>query len=79
MHEILKKSHRHTKSSIRLSTVLPKPPRMAFRNPKTLKDKLVRSKLKPQSYLRNVGVEKCGFVNCHICRVLDLGNTFDTL
>ena len=76
MHEILKRSHRHTKSSIRLSTVLPKPPRLAFRNPKTLKDKLVRSKLKPQNHLRNVGVEKCGRVNCHICAVLDLGNTF---
>ena len=26
--------------------MLPKPPRIAFRNPKTLRDKLVRSKLK---------------------------------
>ena len=29
-----------------LKAVLPKPPRIAFRNPKTLRDKLVRSKLK---------------------------------
>ena len=29
-------------------TVLPKPPRVAFRNPKSLRDKLVRSKLKSE-------------------------------
>ena len=46
VHEILKKAHRHTLRSPRLSAVLPSPPRVAFRNPKTLKDHLVRSKLK---------------------------------
>ena len=29
-------------------TVQPKPPRVAFRNPKSLRDKLVRSKLKSE-------------------------------
>ena len=46
VHEILKKAHRYTLRSPRLSAVLPSPPRVAFRNPKTLKDHLVRSKLK---------------------------------
>ena len=40
VHEILKKANKHTIRSPRLSTVLP------FRNPKTLKDHLIRSKLK---------------------------------
>ena len=46
VHEVLKKAHRHTIRSPRLSAVLPSPPRVAFRNPKTLKDHLVRSKAK---------------------------------
>ena len=46
VHEILKKAHRHIIRSPRLSAVLPSPPQIPFRNPKTLKDHLVRSKLK---------------------------------
>ena len=44
--EILKTAHRHITKSVILNKVLSKPPRVAFRNPKTLQDKLVRSKLK---------------------------------
>ena len=46
VHEILHKAHHHTLKSPRLQYVLPTPPRVAFRNDKSLKDKLVRSKLK---------------------------------
>ena len=44
--EILQKAHRHTLKSQRLTAVLPSPSRLAFRNAKSLKDHLVRSKLK---------------------------------
>ena len=44
--DVLKKAHWHVQKSHVLKAVLPKPPRIAFRNPKTLRDKLVRSKLK---------------------------------
>ena len=44
--EILQKTHRHTLKSQRLTAVLPSSPRLVFRNAKTLKDHLVRSKLK---------------------------------
>ena len=44
--DVLKRAHRHVQKSPVLQAVLPKPPRIAFRNPKTLRDKLVRSKLK---------------------------------
>ena len=46
MYEILQKVHRHTLKSQRLTVALPSPPRLALRNVKTLKDHLVRSKLK---------------------------------
>ena len=46
VHKVLKKTHRHTIRSPRLSAVLPSPSRVAFSNPKTLKDHLVRSKAK---------------------------------
>ena len=43
--EILKSAHWILENSPTLKAILPKPPRVAFRNPKTLGDKLVRSKL----------------------------------
>ena len=46
VHQILNKAHRYTIHSPRLLSVLPSPSRVAFRNPKTLKDFLVRSRLK---------------------------------
>ena len=47
IHEILKKAHRHTFRSPRLSVYYHHPlDRVALRNPKTMKDHLVRSKLK---------------------------------
>ena len=43
---VLKPAHRFIEKSPELKVVLPKPPRVAFRNPKTLRNKLVRSKFK---------------------------------
>ena len=48
IHEILRKVHRHVLKSNRLSRVLPSPPRVAFCYAKPLKDRLVRSTLKPE-------------------------------
>ena len=45
LYEILGKAHKHVLKSPRLHSALPSPPRAAFRNPKTISDKLVRSKL----------------------------------
>ena len=46
VHEILRKAHMYVLNSHRLSGVLPSPPRVAFRNPITLRDRVVRSKFK---------------------------------
>ena len=44
---VLKAAHRFIEKSPALKAVLPKPPRAAFCNPKILRDKLVRSKIRP--------------------------------
>ena len=49
IHEILRNAQRHVYKSERLAKVLKSPPRVAFRNAKTLKDRLVRSKLRNES------------------------------
>ena len=45
VHEILQRAHKHILKSPRLHSALPSLLRVAFRNPKTIRDKLVRSKL----------------------------------
>ena len=75
VHDILRKAHRHVAKSVKLSKVLTSPPRVAFRNAKTLKDRLVRSKLKTKPN-KEPGVFACGRSNCEICDVLLLGKEF---
>ena len=75
----MKKAHRHTIRSPRLSAVLPLSPRVAIRNPKTLKNHLVRSRLKVHnSNDEENGICKCGNINCDICNVSYLGNEFQS-
>ena len=59
----------------RLQYVLPTPPRVAFRNDKSLKDKLVRSKIKSPNR-RDPGKYKCGSNLCQICNIISLENEF---
>ena len=74
--EILQKTHRRTLKSHRLTAVLPSPPRLVFRNAKTLKDHLVRSKRK--TTYEKPGVTICGRKNCEICHILHQGDTFES-
>ena len=76
VYEILQKAHRNTLKSQRLTAVLPSPPRLAFRNAKTFKDNLVRSKLK--TTYEKPGVTICGRKNCEICYILHQGDTFES-
>ena len=69
VHDILKTVQRHVEKSVKLKQVLPTPPRLAFRNPKTLRDKLVRSKLKTE--IVETGNFKCGNPRCKICEMID--------
>ena len=76
VYEILQKTHRHTLKSQRLTAVLPSPPRFVFCNAKTLKDHLVRSKLK--TTYEKPGVTISGRKNCEIYRTLHQGDTFES-
>ena len=71
--EIIKTAHRHVLKSDLLSKVLPKPPRVAYQNAKSLKDKLVRSKLylEDREHMKR-GNFPCGNKLCHILKVLQL-------
>ena len=76
VYEILQKAHRHTLKSQRLNVVLPSPPRLAFRNAKTLKDHLIRSRLK--TAYEKPGVTICRRKNCEICHALHQEDTFES-
>ena len=70
--DVLKRAHQHVQKSLVLKAVLPKPPHIAFRNPKTLSDKLVRSKLKLTDNAER-GNFPCGRGKCGICNILKPG------
>ena len=73
--DVLNRAHRHVQKSPVLKAVLPKPPRIAFRNPKTLSDKLVRSKLKVTDDAER-GNFPCGRGSYEICNILKSGKEF---
>ena len=72
---VLKRALRHAQKSPTLKAVLPKTSRVAFRNPKTLRDKLVRSKLKLTEDTER-GNFPCGRGNYEICNALKSGKEF---
>ena len=74
MYEILRRAHKHLPKSPRL---LSAQPRVAFRNPKTPKDKLVRSKLKEFIH-KDGGTNICGHSNCDICKISESGDQFES-
>ena len=75
---VLKRAHRHVQKSPVLKVVLLNPPSIAFRNPKTLRDKLVRSKLKFTDDAKR-GNFPCRRGNCEICNILKPGKQFNSM
>ena len=69
--------HKHVPIPPRLHSALPSPPRVAFRNAKTIRDKLVRSKLKEFIY-KDTGINICGHSDCDICKILESGDQFES-
>ena len=78
VHEILRKAHRHVLKPKRLSRVLQSPPRVASRNAKSLKDCLVRSKLKPESDA-TTGNFNFSSKRSKICKILVPGKEFKSV
>ena len=58
-----------------VKVVLPKPTSVAFRNPKTLRDKLVRFKIR-ENHEEERGNFPCGPSNCEICEISEPGKEF---
>ena len=75
MFNVLKSVHRFNEKSPALKAVLPKSPFLAFRNPKKLRDKLVRSKIRENDEEER-GNFPCGHSNCEICKILEPGKEF---
>ena len=75
MFNVLKSAHCFIEKSPALKAALPKPPRVAFSNKKTLRDKLVRSKIR-QNDEEQRGNFPCRHSNCEICKILEPGKEF---
>ena len=68
---VLKSGHRFTEKSTALKAVLPRPPGdVVFPYPKTLRDKLVRSKIRGNDEDER-GNFPCGHSNCEVCKMLE--------
>ena len=77
LYEILRKAQKHFLKSPRLHSALLSPPSVAFRNIKTIRDKLVRSKLKEVIY-KDAGTNICGHSNCDLCKIFESGDQFES-
>ena len=73
MDEILQRAHKHVLKSNRLHSALPSPP---FQNAKTIREKLVRSKLK-KNY-KDAATNTCFHSYCDICKILESGDQFES-
>ena len=72
LYEILQRTHKHVLKSTRLHRALPSAP-VAFQNPKTIRHKLVHSKLKEFIY-KDAGTNICGYFNCEIFKMIESGD-----
>ena len=72
-------AHRHwgfLKSKERLSRIFAEPPLVAYRRPKSLRDKLVSTKFKEKAKLEDTkGCKPCGRTGCRWCRKIDSTTT----
>ena len=72
LYEILRRAQKHLLKSPRLHSALSSPPKVAFRNPETIRDKLVRSKLKEFIY-KDAGTDICCHSNFDIHKIFESG------
>ena len=77
-YEVLLRPHKHVLNSPRLHGALPSQTRVASWNPKTIRDKLVLSKLKKFIY-KDAGINICGHSNFDICKIFEKGDQEKTV
>ena len=81
MYKILRRVHKHVLKSASLHSALPSPPGVAFRNPKTIRDNLIRAKLKEFIYnilYKDAGTNIFGHSNCDIRKIFESGDQFES-
>ena len=76
LHEILQRVHKHVLKPPRLHSALPSPSKVAFRNSETIRDELVRCRLKEFIY-KAAGTNICGHSDCDICKIFKRGDQFE--
>ena len=75
--KILKEAHQVLHLSPKLVTLFPRPPRIAFRNARSIRDELEYSSLKQDVEIVQKGNFSCGCSRCNICKNY-LNTTIDT-
>ena len=75
-YEVLLRPHKHVLKSPRFQCALPSQTRVASWNPKTIRDKLVLSKLKKFIY-KDAGINICGHSNFDICKIFEKEDRFE--
>ena len=73
IYELLRNAQHHVYQSARLAKVLKSLPRVTFRNKKTSKDRLVRSKLRNESEVET-GHFKCNSKRREVCNYIEPGS-----
>ena len=74
---LLRIAYKHVLKSPRLHSGLISPPRLAFRNTKRIRGKLLRSKLIAFIYQDDC-TNICGHSNCDICKIFEIGDQFES-
>ena len=77
LYKILRWAQKHFLKLPRLLSALLPPSKVAFRNPKTIREKLVRCKLKKFIY-KDAGTSIFGDSNCDICKTFESRGQFDS-
>ena len=77
-YEVMLRLHKHVLKSPRFHGALPSQTRVASWNPKTIRDKLVLSKLKKFIY-KDAGINICGHSNFDICKIFEKGDQEKTV
>ena len=75
LYQILRRAPKHVLKSPGLHSALTSPPRVAFRNPKTIRDKVVGSKFK--EFIDKDAGSICDHSNCDICKIFESGDQFE--
>ena len=77
LYEILRRAHKHVLKPPRLHSAVLSPSRVAFQNPKAIRDKPVRFKLKEFIY-KDAGTNISGHSNRDIRKIFESGDQFES-